>query len=224
MTAQSEAKGPDASVACLGLGRAGVGRKRGFWAAHALPPSIISLHWRAADKPEPESMPCNRSPIGSLARAADCTSCLPWLPGRIGGAARGETEPDPCVTAGTAAAAAFGTEIGTAGALGEVAAETGSDALGAAGAPVSAGAGPPAFSKSTAEAALTGATEASGLAGAASAERCRSSWVKIAFPPTPTTSAEMAAPTKIRAGTAIAQSITKSTAPRAACNSRRVLL
>jgi hypothetical protein len=75
-----------------------------------------------------------------------------------------------------------------------------------------------------AEAALAGATEALGLAGAASGERCRSSWVKIAFPPTPTTSAKMAAPTKIRAGTAIAQSITKSTVPRAAYNSRRVLL
>ena len=95
-------------------------------------------------------MPRNRSPIGSLARAADCTSRLSGLPGRIGGAARGETEPDACVTAGTAAAAAFGTEIGTAGARGEVAAETGGDALEAAGAPVSAGAGPPAFSESKA--------------------------------------------------------------------------
>ena len=75
-----------------------------------------------------------------------------------------------------------------------------------------------------AEAALAGATEAPGLAGAASGERCRSSWVKITFPPTPTTSAEMAAPTKIRAGTAIAQSITKSAALRVAYNSRRVLL
>ena len=156
----SEAKGPDASVACLGLGRASVRGKRGFWAAHlcritnstrsqsgrrrAPAPSIISLQsWRAADK-EPESMPRNRSPIGSLSRAADCTSRLSGLPGRIGGAARGETEPHACVTAGTAAAAAFGTEIGTAGARGEVAAETGGDALEAAGAQVSAGAGPPA--------------------------------------------------------------------------------
>jgi hypothetical protein len=247
MTAQSEAKGPDASVACLGLGRAGVRGKRGFWAAHlcritdstrsqsgrsrAPAPSIVSLQsWRAADKPEPESMPRNRSPIGSLARAADCTSRLSGLPGRIGGAVRRETEPDACVAVGTAAAPAFGTEIGTAG---KVAAETGRDALEAAGAPASAGAGPPAFSESkaanggdgsAASAAEAALAEASGLARAASGERCRSSWVKIAFPPTPTTSAEMAAPTKIRAGTAIAQSITKSTAPRAACNSRRVLL
>jgi hypothetical protein len=38
-------------------------------------------------------MPRNRSPIGSLARAADCASRLSGLPGRIGGAARGKLSP-----------------------------------------------------------------------------------------------------------------------------------
>ena len=118
-------------------------------------------------------MPRNRSPIGSLARAADCASRLSGLPGRIGGAARGETEPDACVTAGTAAAAAFGTEIGTAGARGEVAAETGGDALEAAGAPVSAGAGPPAFSESKAANGGDGSAAGRGRAG----RRYRSPWI-----------------------------------------------
>jgi hypothetical protein len=168
----------------------------------------------ARTKLAPESLPRKRSPIWSCVRATDRRSLLRKEPGRFGGEADDDFGRDTFATADISGEAVFSAEawasagIGgeaddefvlgaccTASAAGEAAFNAGAEASIFPETRAADGSDGSIIAVLATKVAFSDAGETWWLAGAKSGKECRSTCLRIAFPPIATESADRTAPT-----------------------------